>query len=608
MSKLKSPSTSKLKNKFYATAPTEPGIYKMLDSVGEVIYVGKAKNLQKRLSSYFLNRQDRDIKTAVLVSHIRDVQTIVTRSEDEALILERQLIRALQPRYNIALKDDKNYPYIKLTINEPFPKMAIVRSKFKDNARYFGPFPSVGSTRHLQRLMLQLFPLRDCKQAISLTTPEPKCIKLDLGQCLGPCVRKYTKPDYDQIVQDLILFLQGRRTQLFEKLESEMWQASASHRFEKAAILRDALTKLKMLHQRQVVQLEDLEDVQVWVMVENAEFRYALVQSFVEGKLLYQNGFYSQITPTETEADFLDRAIYYFFSDQNPDARMPKKIFTDPAFESALTQVPDQKWMVLQPKIGDKAEVIQTATRNAQLALSRLVAKTHEDTASQLLLDVQSTLHLSQYPRVIWGIDISHWYGQNIVGSLVCFKDGRPYKPGYRRTQIRSIKGKSNDPKSIYEVVLRQVENAKDALPDLILIDGGRGQLNFAQEALRVLGLSELPMIALAKREEEIYSPNQRKPLKLEGHHPVRQLCQRIRDEAHRFAVTYQRQKRSLTVQTQLNEIPGLGPKRINQLFKTYHTLSRMAQANVTEMAEIGRMGEPLAKRVIHYCQKTLHT
>ncbi len=517
----------------------------MCDAAGEVIYVGKAKNLKKRLSSYFLNRLDRDLKTTLLVSHIADVQTIVTRSEDEALILERQLIRTLQPRYNIALKDDKNYPYIRLSLNEPFPKMTIVRTKFKDAARYYGPFPSMGSTRYIQRLMLQLFPLRDCKQAITLEAMQPKCIKLDLGQCLGPCVRKHVKEDYDAIVEDLMLFLQGKRTQLLSKLEEEMWAASHQFRYEKAAQHRDALTKLKALHQRQVVQLPDDHDVQVWVRVENDCHRYALVQSFIEGKLLYQNGFYEQISESKSPQDFLERAIYYFFSDQNPDQTLPKIILADACFEPVLAKIPDQKWTVTQPKIGEKAVVVDAARRNAQLALSRLVAKTAEEPALALLLDAQATLKLPKVPRTIWGMDISHWYGHDIVGSLVCFKNGKPHKAGYRRTQIRSVRGQSNDPKSMYEMVLRQVDRGRDDLPDLIMIDGGRPQLNFAQAALQELGLLDIPMVALAKREEELYSPNQRKPLKLEDHHPVRHLVQRIRDEAHRFALTYQRHKRS---------------------------------------------------------------
>ncbi len=529
----------------------EPGVYQFFDNAGIVIYVGKAKNLKRRVSSYFVARQDRDIKTRFLVSRVVRLETIVTSTEEDALILERQLIKTLQPRFNLALKDDKSYPYIKITRQDPFPRLLIVRERLADKAVYFGPYPSVGSSRYLLRLLHDMFPLRDCKMPIDLVKLQPKCMKLDLGKCLGPCVIKSVKPEYDRIVDDLCMFLVGKRQQLLGQLTKRMWDFSDQHAFEKAARLRDSIDKLTQLLQRQQVQLSDLATVQVWVMVAHDVTRYALVQCYVDGKLLYQNGFYAAVEE-ESESSFLERAVIHFSATENPSWQTPNYRLSDSHFAAVLEAYSETETAaidVLVPQRGEKKLVVDVATRNATLALSRLVPSSGSDPLGPLLSDIQVTLGLPRLPERIWGVDISHFGATEIVGVVVCFVHGKPFKAGYRKFIIRTVSGKSDDPASIYEVVsrrlLRVIEDGED-WPDLILIDGGRGQLNFALAAAKDAGMENLPIVSLAKRDEMLYFPNRLKPLKLYDHHPVLHVMQRLRDESHRFAVSFQRSRRKL--------------------------------------------------------------
>jgi excinuclease ABC subunit C len=590
---------------------SDPGIYKMLDDQGEVLYVGKAKNLKKRVSSYFLNLQERDTKTRVLVTKIRSIQTIITRTESEAFILERQLIQTLQPRYNIQLKDDKNYPYIKIT-KEPFPKIVIVRQKYNDKAAYFGPYPSIGSTRYLLRLLYDLFPLRDCKQDITLTENQPKCLKLDLKKCLGPCVIKTIKPDYDDVVSQLSDFLQGRQKELLSQLKKEMADLAEAHRFEKAATVRDRLVKLQQLFEKQVVQLRPEDTLTVWALADNEYYFYALVQTYIEGKLLYQNGFYLEKN-VDSESDFVDQAVLHFFDPQNPAFIWPKKMICDPRFCEALNRLkslyPDKRPIdTIAPQKGDYKAVLDTAKRNASLALSRLNAQSIKKPHAQAVVKhLQHALSLTTLPSIIWGIDISHFQASHIVGSVVYFKDGIPYKKGYRHFLIKTVSGTSHDPLSIFEVVFRRLRPIVDAIeqaPDLILIDGGKGQLRFAVEAAAKQGVHHIPFISLAKKEELVYFPNQQNPLQLSHQDLGLQLLQQVRDEAHRFALTFQRSQRQKDFQSTLSKISGLGKSRVNTLYKQFGTLQTMANTELDVLAKVGKMGKILAQKVIEEARK----
>jgi len=581
--------------------PLEPGIYKMLDAKGEVLYVGKAKHLKKRVTSYFLSSNAHSLKTLLLVSKIARIETIVTRSEQDALVLERQLIQNYQPRYNIALKDDKNYPYIKLTGPEPFPKVTVVRQRFNDGGRYFGPYPSMGSTKKLLRFLYDLFPLRDCKQAIDLAHKQPKCIKLDLEKCLGPCIFKQVKPDYDELVNDLVLFLSGKNKQLETHLNEQMKAYAMSLQYEKAAKVRDRLRKLDIITQQPQVNASGFSNVRVWTMAQNELYFYALVQTFIEGKLLYQNGFYLE-KKNCTQVDFLQRALFHFSEETQP---VPiDETLCDEAFYEVLKEVYKSEGKACKvPQKGEKKVLLQGAQKNCQMSLERIGLEVVQYQQHQVSLDdVKRLLELNAVPKIIMGIDISHLQGTEIVGAVVYFKEGKPFKNKYRTFRIKSIQGQSNDPASIYEVVLRRLKmvfDQKEEWPQLLMIDGGKPQLHFAYKALELMGLHEtVELVALAKKEEILYKMNRKQPIVLEKQVDTLKLMQRIRDEVHRFVLTFQRKRRRVGLQSKLDLVPGLGKHRVNLLLKTFGSIEGVQNASEEELSKAPGIGLALAKRI----------
>ncbi len=523
----------------------------MLDQGGKVLYVGKAKNLRKRVSTYFLNLAARDTKTRFLVSKINSIETLLTQTEEEALILERQLIQLYKPRYNIALKDDKNYPYIKIT-HEAFPKILVVRHRSSDKATYFGPYPSLGSTKQFLRFIHDLYPLRDCKQSIDTIKHQPKCIKLDLGKCLGPCVIKTIQPDYAQAIEELKLLLSGKNQSLISTLTHQMQTESHDKAYEKAAKTRDKLAKIQSLMQSpQRVQLDPTETFQVWIYAQNNTTHYALIQTFIEGKLLYQKGFYLHKQDLTQEA-FLQEAIFHFSTLQ--EHRKPGYILCDSAmfdaFKPLYSSLAFSQKKSHIPQRGPKKQVLDLAQKNALFSLERLSIENSDKPAfiKTLLEKTKETLGTNRLPNRIMGVDISHLQGTDIVGSVVYFKEGSPDKSLYRHMKIRTVQGQSHDPLSIFEVVFRRLKRMiaeKETFPDLLLIDGGKGQLNFALKAMQELNLTDkISVISLAKREEEIFLPGRSESIKLGKEDPVLHLLQRVRDEAHRFAVTFQKTQR----------------------------------------------------------------
>lgn len=564
----------------------------MIDLAGVVLYVGKAKNLKRRVSSYF-NRHHDHPKTAVLVSKIEHIEVIVTRTEHDALVLESQLIKALQPRYNMALKDDKHYPFLKIT-TDPFPRVVIARSVDKDGAQYFGPYPSIGSTTFLLRLLNDIFPIRDCKQAIDLVDLQPKCINLDIGRCLGPCVFKQIKPDYDALIRDLTLLLSGKNADVMRRLEAEMKRQAETLHFEAAAKLRDRLAKLEQLSSRQTVCLNTADTVHVWVVVENETQYYLLVQTLVEGRLLYQKGVYFAKADGDI-AFFLEQAVLGYLEFCKPE-HYPDEIWCQSVFLAdfeAIVPVLVKPILVLAPQRGLKKTVLETAEKNATLSLLRLkkLPTTKPKNDGQVLALAQDILRLKALPERIIGFDISHLQGTDIVASAVLFKNGHPYKTGYRHFAIKSVSDQSNDPKSMAEVVHRRLWQClqdEEPLPQLLLIDGGRTQLNAALTVihdLRLTGVVEA--VALAKRWEEIYLPGRDVPIRLGLSHPVVHLFQRVRDESHRFAGRLQGKKRTQrTFRSRFDGIRGLGPRTKQKLFGLYRTLDQMAQVTAQSLAD----------------------
>lgn len=583
----------------------------MLGADGIIIYIGKAKSLRNRLSSYFNTHPSKlDIKTALLVSKICDVETIVTNTEHEALVLENQLIKHFQPKFNINLKDDKNYPYIKVS-KGPFPRLQITRNRINDGSQYFGPYPSIGSSRHLLRLLYDLFPLRDCTQDITLTETQPKCLNLDIGRCIGPCIYKTIKPEYDELIRQLKLVLTGKNTTLLSSLQNEMKTLAQNKHYEKAALYRDRIKKLERLANRQTVDTSTLPKLAHFIALEESDyFYYVLIQEFHSGKLLYQHGRYlSKEEPIE-KLEFLSQSVAEFYSTHTA----PNKLFIEESIKPHVTQtLGDQIAHYSSPARGDKSTVMKRCQENAKLAIIRL-EKTHFESkfnnkkALQLL---QDDLNLPATPIRIIGFDISHYYGQGIVASAVYFKDGKPHKDGYRHFKIKSLKeGKSNDVEAMYEVVLRRLHGAierNEPLPNLILIDGGLTQLGACNDALKSLSLPHpIPTISLAKKLEEIYTDPKAPPIQLGKSHIGRHLLQQIRDESHRFALRLQRKNRQKTwLDSPLSKIPGLGKKRVDALYKKFRSLDKVKEASVSEIASVDRIGNALAT-TIHETLKQL--
>lgn len=519
----------------------------MKDDQGFVLYVGKAKNLKKRVSSYFMSKKH-DLKTLTLVSQIHDIELIVTETETEALILENQLIKRYKPKYNILLKDDKTYPYIKLT-KEHFPKVIVTRKKQNDGATYFGPYPSIGSSKALQRMLLDLFPIRDCKQAISLDKQEKKCLLLDIGKCIGPCVYKDIKPEYDALIEELKLLLSGRDKALIKRLKDQMQHFSDAMEYEKAAEVRDKIEKCVQLTERQRVDFNHQSNTQVWAVYDAEERVYVLIQEVLNGKLLHQYGFFEDKEKLNSTQDLVEQSFLQFSDVQEEP---PQEIICQEEFKTLFEDwVPryKRKTTITSPQKGEKKAILDTAIKNAKLSLTRLIKDEVEKTKKgDVVGEMQRILRLMKRPENIVGFDISHLQGTNIVASAVYFKHGKPYKGGYRKFNIRSVSEQSNDPESMREVVYRRLrlcEKDNEPYPDLLVIDGGRAQLNFALSALSEKGLlGSIDIISLAKRDEEIYTPYYRDPIRLPKHSHVLHLLQHVRDESHRFALTFQRSKR----------------------------------------------------------------
>ncbi|MFT5170790.1 MAG: excinuclease ABC subunit C [Candidatus Marinamargulisbacteria bacterium] len=539
----------------------------MLDVRGGVIYIGKAKNLKNRVPSYFRKSKTMDPKTRQLVSQIVEFETIVTKSEADALILESQLIKLFRPKYNIRLKDDKSLPIIKITKQDLFPRLLVVREKDDPDAEYLGPFPALSSSRGLKNMLYDLFPLRDCSQEIDNLNRQPKCIKMDIGKCLGPCVNKNIQADYGRQVEELKQLFSGKNDSLIVSLETRMAEYARLKKYERAAEVRDRIGKMKAATRRQLVFFPDGRNAHIWAVSENDDFFYALVQIVVDGKLLYQKGQYLDKNEGFACEDFLRESFFQRIEEFGT----PQEVLVPEEFSGLLAEIKSyfdhevKKAKIFCPMRGVKKELLGNAQLNAKLSVRRLKKSvTFKDSDQRLvaLKRLQRDLKLEKLPLKIVGVDVSHLQGTNIVASAVYFKDGQPFKSLYRRFIIRSI-DQSHDPAAINEVIRRRllsiIRNGEE-WPDLLLIDGGKPQLSFGYRAVQEIGMhhGHLDVVALAKKMEEIYMPDRGIPIRLGLDHPGLQILQQVRDEAHRFAVTFQRKRRKDTTL----------PKRSQKKFK----------------------------------------
>ena len=582
--------------------PASPGVYLHKDAAGKVIYIGKAKSLRNRVRSYFQKRPF-DRKTDALVGQISDLEFIVTDNEAEALILEATLVKQHKPRYNIKLQDDKSYPHLKLTINEPFPKVVITRRIQKDGALYFGPFLPASLARRTIDLINRTFQLRTCDIDIDGKAPRP-CLEYHIKRCLGPCVKGLCTPEqYQEAVRDVRLLLEGRNRELADTLEERMMQASDEMRYELAAKYRDLRKTVIKLSEQQKMALSPERDVDIFGYYREGSQLALQLFTMREGNIVGRREFFwEDLTPDEFDpASFLsDVLAQYYASDYVPKEIHVPVDFTDrELLEKALSSRKGRRVRILYSQRGEKRDMIDLVDKNAKLAFEQRFRVLKPD-MKRVLEELQETLELPHFPARIESFDISHIQGaENVAGMVVC-ENGRMNRSEYRKFRIRSVEG-SNDVASMREVVFRRYKRVLDEdkpLPSLVLIDGGKSQLGGAAAAMSELGLEAVPMVGIVKpplRHNEVayllVKGREDEPVYLDPHSLILRLLQMIRDETHRYAVTYHRKRRELRDFTsELTAIPGVGEKRKGRLLRHFGSIQRVANASISELAPfVGR-------------------
>ena len=599
-----------LKDKI-ANLPLKPGIYQYKDATGKIIYVGKAIKLRNRVRSYFNNKKQHDAKTRVLVSKIDDVDVIVTDSEAEALILEDTLIKKHKPRYNVNLKDDKSYPYVKVT-NEPYPRIFQTRTVVRDGSKYYGPFTKVREMHRVLDLIHKIFRLRTCKLNITAETIKEKkhkiCLEFHIKKCDGPCEGLISHENYNKNIDFAKSILSGKTRELERYLLERMDILSEEMKFEEAAEARDQLGAIRQFVSRQKVVTSDLIDRDVFGIYREENTACSLVFTVREGKLIGRKHFIIKKAGELSDEEILQRTIDTWYSEQE---FVPKEIFlpSEPEDIETLTAILTEKRKatvhIKIPKIGDKRHLIDLAENNAQYVLKEylLAITKREQTVPHAVQSLQRDLRLKKLPRIIECFDNSHLHGTELVSSMVCFEDGRPKKSDYRKFKNQTVH-KNDDFAAMREAVQRRYSrliNENERLPDLIIIDGGKGQLSSAVGILKELGiLDKVAIIGLAKRLEEVFFPGNSEAILLPKTSSSLRLIQQLRDEAHRFAITYHRQLRSKrTFRTELTDIPGIGSKTAIKLLKDIGSVDAIRNCTIAQLKV--HLGEKQAKTVHKY-------
>ncbi len=593
--------------------PTRPGVYLFRDAEGEIIYVGKAKSLRPRVRSYF-RASAQSLKTEELVRHVDDVETIIVGSETEALILEANLIKEHHPRFNIQLRDDKRYPYIKVTRNEPFPRVFVTRRLDDDGSRYFGPYTSVGSMRDALEIIKHLYTVRSCRYDLPREAPERPCLDYHIGRCLAPCVGYQDESSYGAMIEEILKILDGDTEGVRQRVEERMREASVDLEFERAARLRDAASALDALAGQQRVEKLRGGDYDVVGLARDGAMAAAVVMRIRRGVLLGRDTLrFTEITD-ESAASLLTTfaSRYYLGRGSSASRQLPKEILIPFEFEDRglleeiLLDKAGRKVVINVPQRGDKRRLSELAGDNARHALEDRLTSTDRvrDRAEAVLYDLRDRLDLKVVPRLMVCFDISHTQGAENVGSVVVFENAEPKKAEYRHMRIKGDWG-NDDYRSMAEVVSRYFRRRVDEekpLPDLALIDGGKGQLGAARNALSELGVTDVALAAIAKKEELVFRPDRPEPFRLGPKDKGRHLLQRMRDEAHRFAVAYNRKLRSKrTVRSKLSQIPGIGPAKQKLLLTRFGSLKGVKSATPEEIGRLPGLSASLATRILTY-------
>jgi len=587
-----------------------PGVYLMKDAQGNVIYVGKAASLRARVRSYFGSRSGMDAKTRELVEHIADFEVIRTDTETEALILENELIKRYRPRYNILLRDDKTYPFIRIT-NEPYPRVIATRRLVQDGSRYFGPYPSAGAVHRTLELLKRLFPYRACDIEITGNASRP-CLYYHIGRCAGPCIGAVSQQEYQQIIEHVVCFLEGKGDDLLPALRAQMEEAAERLDFEQAARLRDEIRAIEHVLQHQKIVTGRNESFDVLAVAQGAGGDACVQVSTVRnGKLLGSESYMmAGARVDDTPSAILTSFVTQFYQQavQIPPEIVLQYPVDDEAMIAAwLTERRGSTVKLTVPKRGLRRELVEMTQKSAQQNLEqhRVRWLNDEQRTTMALSELADALGLDRLPRRIECFDVSNLHGTNAVASMVVFEQAKPKKSDYRRFQIKSVEG-PNDFAMLQEAIRRRYRRALTeeqteswrSLPDLIIVDGGKGQLNAACEVLRELGL-DLAIAALAKEHEELFLPDRPDPILLPRDSQALYLVQRIRDEAHRFAITFHRKRRAKsTIASVLDEIPGIGPRRRRALLREFGSVEGIRQASVEEIANVPGMTRALAEQV----------
>lgn len=588
--------------------PDTPGVYKMLDDTGTVIYVGKAISLKNRVSQYFQKNKDHSPKVLAMVSHVADFETIGVRNEAEALSLESNLIKEFMPKYNILLKDDKHFPYVRIDLRKDFPRVEVVRRIQSDGATYLGPYLSAVALQEQLSIIRTQFPIRHCKKDLhkAIVRRERPCLMHHIGKCCAPCSGSVSREAYHALLKDVISFLEGHTEQVETSLKKQMWEASERMDYEQAALLRDRLKTVEKLQSKQaaIFPREYEADVFVPAHLEEDTLVYAL---FVRnGKIIGTEHYAMQARPEDTEEDILTAFLMQQYA--RADNRPPREILLPflpngaSTLERVLTEAAGRRVYLLAPQRGDKLRLVEMAQKNGQEVLEKekVLREKAWDRDEGALAALSVLLGLEEIPMRMECFDNSHIMGTDTVASMVVFTNGRPDKNQYRRFRIKT-EAKGDDLLSMEEVLTRRLEKG-EPYPDLLIVDGGKTQLKVAEEVLHKLELPFIPVIALAEMHEWVYTPDSEEPIVLPRSSAPLHLLERIRDEAHRFAITYHRtlrQKNALF--SRLDEIPGIGDKRKRALFDAFVTLSAIEQASVEELAAVKGMSLPAAQAVYEY-------
>ena len=570
--------------------PNKPGVYIMRDASDTIIYIGKAKNLIKRVKSYFREKLDRP-KTQILMSHFDSLEYIVTNSEKEALILEATLIKKYRPRYNVQLKDDKRYPYVKIT-DEKFPRLLITRNVTK-NGIYYGPFTDVGSVKQTVKFLKSLFKIRTCR---NMNGP---CLNSQIDLCYAPCNDGITEKEYSEIINKIDLFFQGKYSTIVKNLKREMMEAAENEEYEKAAVIRDQIASIEEIMEKQFVDLVDDDlDQDVIAISQGDDEVVVIIMPIRNGKIVGRDDFLMSASQYDSPSEIMFAFIQQYYG---YNRHVPKQILLDEdigekqLLEEWLSDLRGNKVSIKVPQKGVKLRLVKMARKNAD------IIKHQKKKMESALIELKKYLKLERIPHVIEGYDISNISGKFAVGSKVSFKDGKPNKKMYKHFKMETPG--PNDFAMMEELLTRRLKMVdRDPEPDLIVIDGGKGQLGMACGVLEKLNLTHIPIIGLAKEFEEIFIPNSSRPIIIPKNNQALHLLQQVRDESHRFAITYHRKLRSKNISaSSLDDIAGIGKKRKINLLKEFETIDNIKNASVEELAKIEGMNQKTAENVYNY-------